>query len=82
MQAKFKLNSTEVWICKAWLDLNISHGKSVLMNNILKEYDDMKEEIESLNVYTVHLRLYLFIKQFYCILWCVEKIQKVKMQKL
>ena len=43
MLAKYKLNSTEVLISKALIDSNISHGELVLINNVLKEYDDMKE---------------------------------------
>ena len=39
--ANSKLNSLEVLISKALIDSNISHGKSVLVNNVLKEYDDM-----------------------------------------
>ena len=48
MLAKSKLNSIEVLISKALIDSNISHGKFVLINNALKEYDNMKEEIKNL----------------------------------
>ena len=48
MLAKSKLNSIEVLISKALIDSNISHGEFVLINNVLKEYDDMKEEIKNL----------------------------------
>ena len=44
--AKSKLNSIEVLISKALIDSNISHGEFVLINNVLKEYDGMKEEIK------------------------------------
>ena len=47
--AKSKLNSIEVLISKALIDSNISHDEFVLINNVLKEYDDMKEEIKNLN---------------------------------
>ena len=30
------------------MDSNINHVKSVLINNALKEYDDIKEEIKNL----------------------------------
>ena len=43
-----KLNSIEVLISKALIDLNISHDKFVLINNILKEYDDINEKIKNL----------------------------------
>ena len=48
MLAKSKLNHIEVLISKALIDSNISHDKFVLINNVLKECDDMKEEIENL----------------------------------
>ena len=46
--AKSKLYSLKVLISKALIDSNISHDQLVLMNNVLKEYDDMKEEIRNL----------------------------------
>ena len=45
--AKFKLNSIEVF--KALIDSNISHDEFVLMKNVLKEYDNLKEEIKTSN---------------------------------
>ena len=47
--AKSKLNSIEVLISKALIDSNISHEEFVLINNVLKEYDELKEEIKNLN---------------------------------
>ena len=47
--AKSKLNSIEVLISKALIDSVISHDRFVLMNNVLKEYDEMKEEIKDCN---------------------------------
>ena len=44
--AKPKLNSIEVFISKALIDSNISHDKFVLINNVLKEFYDIKEEIK------------------------------------
>ena len=46
--AKSKLNSIEVLISKALIDSIISHDEFVLINNVLKEYDEMKEEIKNL----------------------------------
>ena len=43
-----KLNSIEVLISKALIDLNVSHDKFVLINNVLKEYDDINEKIKNL----------------------------------
>ena len=48
MLPKFKLNRVEILISKFLIDSNISYDESVLIDNVLKEYDDMKEEIKSL----------------------------------
>ena len=45
--AKSKMNSIEVSISKALIDLNISLNGTVLINNILKEYN-IKVEIKNL----------------------------------
>ena len=45
--AKSKLNSIEVLIFKALIDSVISQVNFVLINNILKEYKEMKEEIKN-----------------------------------
>ena len=47
--AKSKLNSSEVLISKALIDSNINLDEFVLMNSVLKECDDMKEEIKNSN---------------------------------
>ena len=49
MLAKSQLNSIEVLISKALIDSNISHEEFVLINNVLKESCDMKEEIKDSN---------------------------------
>ena len=46
MLAKIKLNSIEVLISKALIDLNINHDE-FLINNVLKEYDEVKEELKN-----------------------------------
>ena len=46
--AKSKLNRIEALISKALIDLNISHDEFVLINNVLKDYNKMKEEIKNL----------------------------------
>ena len=46
--AKSKLNSIEVLIHKALIDSNISHDKFILINNVLKDYGDLKEETKTL----------------------------------
>ena len=50
MLAKSELNSMEVLISKALIDSVINHGEFVLINNMLKEYNEMKEEIKNLNI--------------------------------
>ena len=74
--AKSKLNSSEVLISKALLDSNISHVEFVLINNVITELHAMKEEKKSLMINKI------YIKQCCVIVWIVEKIQKVKIQKL
>ena len=39
----------EVLNYKALIDSNIGHDEFVSVNNVLKEYDDMKEEIKNSN---------------------------------
>ena len=46
--AKNMLNNIEVLISKALIDSGISRDEFALVNNVLKEYDDMKEEINNL----------------------------------
>ena len=46
--AKSKLNSIEVLISKDLIDPVISHAECVLINNVLKEYYEMKGEIKNL----------------------------------
>ena len=48
------LNSEDVLISRALIDLNISHDEYVSMSNALKEYDNMKEEIKNLKTTIVH----------------------------
>ena len=48
------------------------------MNNVLKEFDDIKKEIKSKSKYKIKV----YTKQFYLIAWSVEKIQKVRIQNL
>ena len=54
--AKTKLNSIGVLISKALTVSNISHDEFALINNMIKEYNDMMEEIKNLKTLTVHRR--------------------------
>ena len=44
---KDKLNTIEVLISKALIDLYISHDEFVLINNVLRKYYEMKKEIKN-----------------------------------
>ena len=48
MLAKSKLNSREVLISKVFIGWNISDDEFVLKINVLKEYDNMEEEMNNL----------------------------------
>ena len=48
MLAKTKLTSIEVLISKTLIDSNITNDEFVSLNNVLKEYDDMKKDIKNL----------------------------------
>ena len=43
------LNSIEVWISEALIDSNIGHDEFLWINNVLKVFYDMKEEIKNSN---------------------------------
>ena len=45
--AKTKLNAMEVLISKALIDSYISHKKFTSINNVLRKYYEMKEEIKN-----------------------------------
>ena len=51
--AKSKLNSMEALISMTLIDSVISHDEFVLINNVLKEYNKMKEEIENLKTESI-----------------------------
>ena len=46
--AKSELNNVEVLISKALIDSVISHDKFVSINNVLKEYNEIKIEVKTL----------------------------------
>ena len=47
--ARSTSNSIEVLISKVLIDSNISHQEFALINNVLKEFHDMTEEIQNSN---------------------------------
>ena len=46
--AKSKLNSIEILSSKVLIDSVISHDEFILLSNVLKEHNEMKEEIKNL----------------------------------
>ena len=63
MLATSKLSSIEVLICKALIDLKISHDEFVLINKyVLKEYVENEEEIKNVRIQIVHWILYFIYK--------------------
>ena len=44
--AKSKLNSIEVLLSKSLIDSVVSHDEFVLISNVLKEYNELREEIK------------------------------------
>ena len=59
MLAKPKLNTIEDFISKYLIDSVISHNKFVLIDNVLivlKEHNEMKEEIKNLKIQSVYQR--------------------------
>ena len=51
---KTTFNSIEVLISRALTDSYISQDEFVSVNNVLREYDDIQEEIQILKASTVH----------------------------
>ena len=47
---KTKLDTIEVLISKVLIDSCISHDEIVLVNNMFREYNEMKEEIKHLKL--------------------------------
>ena len=45
--AKTSLNTIEVLISEALIDAYINHDELVSVNNVLREYNEMKEEIKN-----------------------------------
>ena len=46
--AESKLSSIEIFISNALTDYIISHNEFILVNNVLEEHNEMKEEIKNL----------------------------------
>ena len=63
----------------ALINSNINRDKFVLINNVLKEYDNVEKEIKNLKIIE---DFSLFIKRCYRIVWSVEKNTESKNQKV
>ena len=50
---KDRLNTIEVVICKALINSYISHNEFASVNNMLRECNEMKEEIENPETYVI-----------------------------
>ena len=61
MLVKSRLNSIEVLISKALIDSNMSHDEFVLINNVLKEYDNMKEETKKFKDLNSFLKILVYL---------------------
>ena len=48
MLSKSKLNSIDVLISKALIDSVVSHDEFVLVDNFLRQYNKMKDDIKDL----------------------------------
>ena len=46
--AEYKLNSTKVLNSKVLIGSNITHDEFILINNVLKDYEDMGKKIKRL----------------------------------
>ena len=68
---KNKLNAIETLISKDLTNSNISHDEFVSIQNVLKEYDDVKEEIK-----TIINNMFDVIRQILYLLYYHNKITK------
>ena len=59
--------------------MNINHDEFILIYNVLKEYDDMKEEIKNLRTETVHEIFHRIYKTM--LLNCLKCRKKTKSKK-
>ena len=50
LQAKTKLDTIQRLISKAMIDSYINHDQFVLVNNAVRKYNEMKEEIKNFKI--------------------------------
>ena len=56
MSVKTRLSTIEVLISSPLVNSYISHNEFALVNNVLREYNDMNEENKKLNTSAIHQR--------------------------
>ena len=61
MLAKSSLNNIEVLNYKVLIDSVISHDEIILINNVVKEYEEMKVEIKNLKTYSSSSKLLVIL---------------------
>ena len=72
-----KLDTIEVLISKALMDSYINYDEFVSVNNVLREYNKMKEEFKN-RENTVE---YTIWKQWKCIVQVLRKILQIKTEE-
>ena len=50
---EYELHNVENLISKTLIESNMNHGKFVLINNVLREYDNLKKENKNVKTLTV-----------------------------
>ena len=77
MLAKPTLNNIKVFISKTLNDSIISHDEFVLINDVLKQYNEMKKEIRYLMTYSVYWKFWFICKSMllYHCLKCRKNIE-------
>ena len=72
MLAKTKLNTIEITVSRALLDLYISLDKFVSVSNLLREYNDMNKEIKNQKSHQRFLYIYIYIYIMYNVVLLFE----------
>ena len=60
MLVKSSLNDIEVLNSKVLIDSVISHDEIILINNVIKEYEEMKVEIKNLKTYSSSSKILVY----------------------
>ena len=60
MLVKYSLNDIEVLNSKVLIDSVISHDEIILINNVIKEYEEMKVEIKNLKTYSSSSKILVY----------------------